>query len=65
MDIAFAFGGQINWMRYITTMRQRNKFAEAAALTTGKELLLLLLLLLLCCAVFYVAIIWSATLCAV
>eukprot|EP00882_Tetradesmus_deserticola_P031182 GHRQ01035254.1.p1 GENE.GHRQ01035254.1~~GHRQ01035254.1.p1 ORF type:complete len:186 (+),score=63.85 GHRQ01035254.1:512-1069(+) len=35
MDIAFAFGGQINWMRYITTMRQRNKFATAASLTTG------------------------------
>ncbi|WIA35643.1 hypothetical protein OEZ86_004057 [Tetradesmus obliquus] len=35
MDIAFAFGGQINWMRYITTMRQRNKFAAAASLTTG------------------------------
>lgn len=35
MDIAFAFGGQINWMRYITTMRQRSKFAAAASLTTG------------------------------
>jgi hypothetical protein len=38
MDIAFAFGGQINWMRYITTMRQRNKFAAAASLTTGAQL---------------------------
>jgi hypothetical protein len=35
MDIAFAFGGQINWMRYITTMKQRSKFAAAASLTTG------------------------------
>jgi hypothetical protein len=36
MDIAFAFGGQINWMRYITTMKQRSKFAAAASLTTGE-----------------------------
>jgi hypothetical protein len=36
MDIAFAFGGQINWMRYITTMKQRSKFAAAASLTTGR-----------------------------
>eukprot|EP00879_Flechtneria_rotunda_P022797 GHRR01024077.1.p1 GENE.GHRR01024077.1~~GHRR01024077.1.p1 ORF type:complete len:187 (+),score=53.07 GHRR01024077.1:1217-1777(+) len=35
MDIAFAFGGQINWMRYITTMKQRSMFAAAVTITTA------------------------------
>eukprot|EP00878_Enallax_costatus_P016932 GHUV01017775.1.p1 GENE.GHUV01017775.1~~GHUV01017775.1.p1 ORF type:complete len:304 (+),score=81.44 GHUV01017775.1:1275-2186(+) len=33
MDIAFAFGGQINWMRYITTMKKRSKFSSAVSIT--------------------------------
>lgn len=35
MDIAFAFGGQQNWMRWISTMKQRNRFAAAVSITTG------------------------------
>lgn len=35
LDIAFAYGGQINWMRYITTMKKRTKFAGAVSITTA------------------------------
>ncbi|GBF91241.1 hypothetical protein Rsub_03561 [Raphidocelis subcapitata] len=33
VDIAFSFGGQINWMRYITDIGDRSKFSRAVTLT--------------------------------
>lgn len=35
LDVAFAYGGQINWMRYITTMRNRNRFSWGVCITTA------------------------------
>ncbi|KXZ55761.1 hypothetical protein GPECTOR_2g1311 [Gonium pectorale] len=35
MDIVFAFGGQENWMRFISGMRHSNHFTHAVALSTG------------------------------
>ncbi|GLC44488.1 hypothetical protein PLESTB_000068000 [Pleodorina starrii] len=34
MDIVFAFGGQENWMRFITGMRQSSQFTTSVALST-------------------------------
>ncbi|KAI8474588.1 MAG: transmembrane amino acid transporter protein-domain-containing protein [Monoraphidium minutum] len=33
VDIAFSFGGQINWMRYITSINDRSKFSRAVLTT--------------------------------
>jgi amino acid permease len=35
MDIAFAYGGQVNWMRYLTTMQHRSHFSRSVTLTTA------------------------------
>eukprot|EP00775_Hariotina_reticulata_P008889 gene8889-9067_t len=52
MDITFAFGGQANWMRYITTMKQRSKFSTAVAITTGLMTVVYLLVAVTGYAVF-------------
>ena len=35
MDIVFTFGGQVNWMRYIISMRTPSKFPLAVAAVSG------------------------------
>lgn len=34
MDLVFTYGGQVNWMRYITTMRTPSRFKDAVSVTT-------------------------------
>lgn len=42
-DVAALTGGQINWMRYITTMKERSKFSSAVSITGAFMTLIYLL----------------------